>query len=61
MVPEPEIPQSLKDQADAQIKALGGATAEESEAEMVKARTGGRPCLKWFLEIINLHAQNYTK
>ena len=32
-----EIPQNLKEQADAQIEALGGATMDEYEAEMVKA------------------------
>lgn len=41
LVPEVGIPQSLRDQADAQIKALGGATTEENEAEMVKARIPG--------------------
>ena len=40
-MPEVGIPQSLRDQADAQIKALGGATSEENEAEMVKARIPG--------------------
>eukprot|EP00435_Cladocopium_sp_Y103_P059772 s131_g21.t1 len=46
LVPEAGIPQSLRDQADAQIKALGGATAEENEAEMVKAQNALRQMQK---------------